>query len=648
VCGIAGFVRLNRWESPREVLAAMMSVLAHRGPDGSGQWLDPTSTVALGHRRLAIVDLSEAGAQPMLSRSGRYVITFNGEVYNFLELRDELLALGHQFRSHSDTEVMLASFEQWGIARATARFNGMFAFAAWDQHERVLSLVRDRLGKKPLYVGLDGGQLVFASELKALRVVPGLNLDVDRDALALYLRHNYVPAPRSIYRAVQKLEPATIESFRVGTTGITRLPTEKYWDAAAVLLQSRTNRRPMPAAEALRELEQLLLDAVRVRMISDVPLGAFLSGGIDSSLVVALMQRLSHEPVRTFTIGFDKAEYDEAQHAKAVAQHLGTDHTEVYLTGRDALDVIPKLPTIYDEPFADSSQIPTYLVSQVARRQVTVALSGDGGDEGFLGYSRYVWAGNLLTRLKRFPAWARTGLGHAMRAVPSKRWDSLAALVLPLLPQRLRYSSVGDRVHKLAGILPITDSRELYQSFITHWPQPDQVVVGGKEPMSLVQRAVPSASIEDFVEEMARLDVLTYLPDDILVKVDRASMAVSLETRAPLLDYRVVEFGARLPHGLRLRDQQGKWLLRQLLDAYVPRRLFDRPKMGFGVPLDTWLRGPLRPWAEELLDEGRLRREGYFHPDPIRRLWRQHLAGDRQWQYPLWDVLMFQSWLETQ
>jgi asparagine synthase (glutamine-hydrolysing) len=625
----------------------MTASLAHRGPDGDGHWLDPSGIVALGHRRLAIVDLSEGGRQPMVSHGGRFVVTYNGEIYNFLELRRELEAAGCRFTSHSDTEVMLAAFERWGVRASLSRFNGMFALAVWDAQERLLTLARDRLGKKPLYYGRFGRTLLFGSELKALLAVPGFNPTVDRRALTQYMRHNYVPAPASIYREVRKLPAGSTAELDCAGDQLREPVVTSYWDSGRVLLDSRGSRAGISEADALAEFERLMLDAVRIRMIADVPLGAFLSGGLDSSLVVALMQRLSDSPVQTFTIGFHEDGYDEARHAKAVAGHLGTDHVEVYLSGRDALDVIPRLPVIYDEPFADSSQIPTWLVSAVARRQVTVALSGDGGDEGFLGYNRYVWARDLWRRVYALPPGLRRLAARSALGLTAGTWDAIGRPLQWIVPALRGQGAIGDRVHKLAGLLAIEDPRALYLRLISHWQDPAAVVLGGHESETVVARSLPGRDIDEFVEEMARLDVATYLPDDILVKVDRASMSVSLETRAPLLDYRVIEFAASLPYDLRMRGRTGKWLLRRLLYKHVPRAMVDRPKTGFGIPLDKWLRGPLRSWAEDLLSESRLRGDGYFAPEPIRAMWTEHASGARQWQYPLWDVLMFQAWLHS-
>ena len=648
MCGIAGFVFYDAAQGTREeVLRRMTASLSHRGPDGDGHWLDPSGIVALGHRRLAIVDLSEGGRQPMVSHSGRFVVTYNGEIYNFLELRRELEAAGCRFTSHSDTEVMLAAFERWGIRPSLSRFNGMFALAVWDVRERLLTLARDRLGKKPLYYGRFGRTLLFGSELKALLAVPGFTPTVDRHALTQFMRHNYVPAPASIYREVRKLPAGSMAELSCAGDLLREPAVFTYWDSGQVLLDRRGSRAGIDEADALAEFESLMLDAVRIRMIADVPLGAFLSGGLDSSLVVALMQRLSDSPVRTFTIGFHEDGYDEAQHAKAVAGHLGTDHVEVYLSGRDALDVIPRLPVIYDEPFADSSQIPTWLVSAVARRQVTVALSGDGGDESFLGYNRYVWARDLWRRVYALPLGLRRLAARAALGVTAETWHAIGRPLTWVIPALRGQGAIGDRVHKLAGLLTIEDPRALYLRLISHWQDPAAVVLGGYESETVVARSLRGRSIDEFVEEMARLDVATYLPDDILTKVDRASMSVSLETRAPLLDYRVIEFAASLPYDLRMRGRTGKWLLRRLLYKHVPRAMVDRPKTGFGIPLDKWLRGPLRTWAEDLLSESRLRSDGYFAPEPIRAMWAEHASGARQWQYPLWDVLMFQAWLHS-
>ncbi len=641
MCGIAGFVDPSPGRPDaatlRAVGGAMTDTLAHRGPDGDGLWSDAEAGVCLGHRRLAVVDLSPAGHQPMESACGRLVVTYNGEIYNCPELRRELEAAGVAFRGHSDTEVIVEACVRWGVEETVARLMGMFAFALWDRSARRLWLVRDRMGIKPLYWSLQGGVLLFGSELKALRVHPAWRGEVDRDALSAFLRFCYVPAPRSIWRGVQKLQPGRILSWSPGAE-----PTlTTYWDLRRL---AQGGHAAMTADEAVDQLDVLLRDAVGRHMVSDVPLGAFLSGGIDSSAVVALMQAQSSRPVRTFSIGFAEAAYDESPHARAVARHLGTDHTELIVEPRHALEVIPGLARHYDEPFGDSSQIPTLLVSELARRHVTVALSGDGGDELFAGYTRYTVARRFGGALAATPVWLRRLAARAVTAVPSRGWDALFEFV----PGRLRPSHPGDRLHKLAEVLAVASSDAFYGRLVSHWHQPDRVVVGGHQPVTLVDDPALVGEVPDFVERMQVRDMLTYLPDDILVKVDRASMAVALEARVPLLDHRVVEFALAQPRALGIRHGQGKWALRQVLHRYVPAALVERPKMGFGVPIDAWLRGPLRDWAEALLDERRLRHEGYFDPAPIRTLWSRHLAGTVNGQYALWDVLMFQQWLESQ
>jgi asparagine synthase (glutamine-hydrolysing) len=645
MCGFAGFHSPDSADAAllESVAGSMGLALAHRGPDDSGTWVDPGCGIALAHRRLAIIDLSPAGHQPMRSADGRYVIAFNGEIYNFAWIREELERSGTApvWRGHSDTEVLLASISAVGLERTLERVVGMFAFVLWDSMERTLFLARDRLGEKPLYYGRAGRSFVFGSELKALRAHPHWDAQIDRGALALFMRYSYVPAPYSIYRGIFKLLPGHVLTLRPGGGEPSIAP---YWSAQAIAERGFAGPFPNDAEALGNDLDALLRDAVRKQMVSDVPLGAFLSGGIDSSTVVALMQAQSDRPVRTFTIGFHESGYDEAKHAAAIARHLGTDHTELYVTPRQAMDVIPRLPVIYDEPFADSSQIPTHLVAQLARSQVTVALSGDGGDELFAGYNRYLFADRLWSRLSRLPVPVRRSLAGALTSLGPRRWNSLLRPLLSLAPTRFRVGLPGDKIHKLASVLAHESVDSLYRELVSHWASPRQVVLTESEPSTPLDSSTDLA-LADPVARMMLLDLITYLPGDILTKVDRAAMAVSLETRIPLLDHRVVEFAWRVPLAAKLDSSGTKSLLRKVLYRYVPPELVDRPKMGFGVPIDDWLRGPLREWAEDLLDEARLRREGFLNPEPIRQRWQQHISGQRSWHYPLWNVLMFQSWL---
>lgn len=651
MCGLAGVVRAAPELAARleAEVRRMADTLAHRGPDDAGAWVDADSGVALGHRRLSIIDLSACGHQPMTSADGRYVIAYNGEVYNFVALRAELERLGAGFHGHSDTEVLLAAIVQWGLRSALERLNGMFAFALWDRVERTLHLARDRLGEKPLYYGWMGDAFLFGSELKALQAHPAWRGEVDRQALTLYLRHNYVPAPLSIYRGVFKLPPGGLATLRCARLRAGDAPDARsYWSLREVAERGRADPYRGTAAEAVQELEARLSEAVGLRMVADVPLGAFLSGGVDSSTVVALMQAQSPRPVRTFSIGFHEDEYNEAQHAAAVARHLGTEHTELYVTPAEAMAVVPDLPRLYDEPFGDSSQIPTFLVSRLARQQVTVSLSGDGGDELFGGYNRYF----LAQRIWRMVGWAppllRRAAAGGITTLSPAAWNRGFAAVRRVLPARLRYANAGDKLHKLAEILSVPNPEAMYRGLVSHWKEPERIVIGGGEPATVLTDPESWAPLLSFPERIMFLDTLTYLPDDILVKVDRATMGVSLESRIPLLDHRLVEFAWRLPLAMKVRDGVGKWLLREVLYRHVPRALIERPKTGFGVPIDVWLRGPLRAWAEALLDEDRLAREGFFDPAPIRAKWAEHLAGRRGWHYYLWDVLMFQAWLERQ
>jgi asparagine synthase (glutamine-hydrolysing) len=620
----------------------MASRLVHRGPDDAGLWHDPDAGIALGFRRLSIIDTSAAGHQPMQSASGRFTMVFNGELYNFESIRRELIESGNapSWRGHSDTEVLLAAFEAWGIESAVQRMVGMFAFALWDANERKLHLVRDRIGVKPLYFAPTSGALLFGSELKAMTVADEFPHGVNRDVLALYMRYAYVPAPYTIYDNVWKVRPGSIVTIDADGTYNERA----YWSLRDVITRATADRFTGSDEEATDELQRIIGESVKLRMISDVPLGVFLSGGVDSSLVASIMQEQSSAPVKTFTIGFREAEYDEAPYAAAVARHLGTDHTELYVTAAEAQDVIPRLAHIYDEPFADSSQIPTYLVSRLAREKVTVSLSGDGGDEFFGGYHRYFLGRKLWDKAESLPRFVRPLSAAAMRAIPIRWWNTLLSPQSRVVPRALQRERAGERIHKLAAAMTTSDPDALYREVVAQWPG---LVSGARElPVAITDRAA-WPRIDDYIERMMYFDQVSYLPDDILVKVDRASMAVSLEAREPLLDHRLMEFAWRLPLPMKLRDGGGKWILKKLLARYIPQTLIDRPKMGFGLPIDHWLRGPLRDWAEALLRETRLRSEGFFDVAAVREKWTEHVAGRGEWQQYLWTVLMFQAWLDA-
>jgi asparagine synthase (glutamine-hydrolysing) len=656
MCGITGYIQQG---SPNlePIIQEMAAALVHRGPDDAGTWCDGSAGVAFGFRRLSILDLSPEGRQPMRSGSGRYVIVFNGEVYNFPELKRELSGKGHRFSGGSDTEVILAAFETWGIAGSLPRFNGMFAMAVWDGEERRLSLARDRLGKKPLYYGWCGGCFFFGSELKALRRHPTFRPGIDHNALGQYMRRGYIPYPMSIFRGIHKLIPGSLlqlseqelatppAGFTPYLAGAGEHGPEPFWDLLAVAARSQADPFRGDEREALDELDRLLRDATLRRMRSDVPLGAFLSGGIDSSLVVALMQAEHHSPVKTFTIGFRESDYDEAPHARRIAGHLGTDHTELYLSADEGLDVIPDLPWIYDEPLSDASQIPTFLVSRLARRQVTVALCGDGGDEIFVGYNRYIWPERILSRLRFCPLGLRQAIGRTGLALPPAVRNRIGQGLAACLPASIRPQRPGESLEKLFRTISAGDADELYCDLTTYWPGQTVPAAELQGPQFTMDHL---RMLPDFLSRSMFLDLGTYLPEDLLAKVDRASMAASIEVRAPLLDYRVVELAASIPSALRAKNGEKKYLLRALLERYLPRELYERPKMGFSVPIGRWLNGPLRSWAEDLLDESLLRREGFFDPAIIRSRWQEQRSGARNWQNELWTVLVFQAWHHAQ
>lgn len=661
MCGLSGFLTSigGDFDVLESVATRMARAIHHRGPDDGGVWIDDSIGLALAHRRLSIIDLSPAGHQPMHSSCDRYVLVFNGEIYNHLDLRlrlddDELAPV---WRGHADTETLLACFTAWGIEQTLKKTVGMFALALWDKQEKKLYLARDRMGEKPLYYGWVNGAFVFGSELKALKAYPEFANAISRDSLALYLQYNYVPTPHSIYENIYKLEPGCCLSLSIDAITIplstapevggeyTGLSLSRWWSLSTAVDKGNESRID-DEEEALDGLDHCLRDAIRLQSIADVPLGAFLSGGVDSSMIVSLMQSETVTPVKTFTIGFSESDHNEAIYAKEISRHLGTEHTELYLSPNDALEVIPRLPDLYDEPFADSSQIPTFVVSQMAKQHVTVALSGDAGDELFGGYNRYLWSRRLWDKFSWLPFAARHALGRLMLSQPTYRIDSMANWLLRLVRHE-GVSLAGDKVHKVAQILlQARDMDDLYRSVISTWKSP--VPVLNTTNGDLFSRLSDMPDFSSPEERMMYLDSMSYLPDDILCKVDRAAMDVSLETRVPFLDHRVVEYAWQLPLSMKIKDGQGKWLLRQLLYKHVPRALIERPKQGFGIPLAEWLRGPLRDWAEALLDEQRLKQEGYFDSDAIRYKWREHLSGKGNWQHHLWSVLMFQAWLEVQ
>lgn len=631
-------------EIMRDRIHKMNDIPVNHALDNETYWQDIKAGIALGYGGLPKGAAKED--KPLLSASKRYAIIYNGSIYNYQELRKELETGGYRFRGQSDGELILAAVEEWGLVNAVKRFNGAFAIALWDQQERQLSLVRDRIGEKPLFYSWQGNDFLFASNLKTIAAYPGIAADIDRNSLALFMRHAYIPAPYSIYKGIKKLMPGTTLTINVDKPDSYSEPTS-YWSfkqvAEAALAQPYTGSE----AEAIIKLDSLLKEAIRQQMLSDVPVGAFLSGGIDSSAIVALMQAESSAPVKTFCIGFYEQAYNEATYAKQVAKHLGTEHTELYVTPEEAMSVISRLPLLYDEPFADSSQIPTYLAASLAGQQVGISLSGDAGDELFGGYNRYFWGRSIWNKIGWIPSWLRYAGSGTLRALPPAAWDKIFAVLSPVLPKVLRQRLPGDKVHKLAEVLAVKSPEAMYHNLVSTWKNPQELVIGTIEPITVLTDVNQWADIDDFTLRMMYLDAISYLPDDIMVKVERACMGVGLEARAPFLDPWVVEFAWQLPIGMKIRDGEGKWLLRQLLYQYIPQELIDRPKMGFGVPIDSWLRGPLKDWAGDLLNENRLRQEGFLQPDMVQKKWQEHLAGKSNWQHYLWPILMFQAWLDS-
>jgi len=648
MCGICGFVDIANLKDKlhrQRIISEMTNTLIHRGPDDYGYWHHPENGVSLGHRRLSVVDLSSHGHQPMISNNGRFVIIFNGEIYNHLSLRREIIKYGEKvaWRGRSDTETLLACIEIWGIEKTIKRCTGMFAIAIFDIKENTLSLVRDRMGEKPLYYGFHNGNILFASELKAITKHPDFIPNIDRDALSLQFSYSYIPTPYSIYKDINKLKPGTILKVDLKKINIKKevfSEPKAYWSLAEISINAQKKIFTGGSDKAKDDLNELLSQSVNEQMEADVPIGAFLSGGIDSSLIVSIMQSQSSKPIDTFTIGFSEDGFNEAIFANKIAKYLGTNHTELYVTSQDALDVIQKLPKLYDEPFSDSSQIPAYLISGMTKKNVSVSLSGDAGDELFGGYNRYIWTNKIWSKIKFLPIPLRKLISNLLESIPPSKWDTFLKNIVDI-------STPGDKIHKLASVINAKSLEDCYFNLISHWNNSSNIVIGASNIIAPVMDKKNHLNLGSIEQNMMYLDSISYLPDDILTKVDRAAMSVSLETRVPFLNHHVVEFANHLPLSMKIKDGESKWILKQLLDQYIPRKLVERPKMGFGVPIDVWLRGPLRDWAESLLDESRLRQEGFLKYEPIRRKWSEHLSGKRNWQHHLWDILMFQAWLES-
>jgi len=669
MCGIAGIYASSYYKHD-EILNKMIEVMNHRGPDANGSWSDPKNNLSFCHTRLSILDLSPAGSQPMTSKNNNLVITFNGEIYNHMDIRSELKKEQNDivWQGHSDTETLLAAIQHWGIEHALNMCVGMFAFALWDKKNKKLTIARDRFGEKPLYYGWIGSKhnksFIFASELKAIKEHPDFNAIISKESLAQYLRFLYVPAPRSIYRNIYKLEPGSMLTLtkdhlfeppdNIPKAGIKHRGVDIYqWWNIEEKIKKSSQKIILSEKEALHKTEKTLINAIQLQSIADVPLGAFLSGGIDSSLIVALMQSIRSNPVSTYTIGFEEADFDESVFAKKVAKHLGTDHNEMRVTSSMAMDVIPKLPELYDEPFADSSQIPTHLVCKAARQDVTVALSGDAGDELFAGYNRYLWGDRVWEIIKWIPMPMRQIIGKLMTSLPESSLNNIGSY-LRLDQKDDGINRLSEKIYKLGDKLKtVSDVDSMYKSLVSEWANPLEVMLNDnsyklEEPLSKLEESLLSKSIENVPSRMMLLDTITYLPDDILCKVDRAAMGCSLETRVPFLDHRVATTAWQLPNNMKIRNNKGKWILREILYKYVPRDLIERPKSGFALPISNWLRGPLRSWAEELLDEHRLLEEGYFNADVVRKVWLEHLERKKDNVHKLWSILMFQSWLDNQ